>query len=139
MAPLIDPVQIDGLRQIVRALRAVSSDAPKALRIAANNAADLVVVTARAGMPVRSGKARKSVKAKSTRTAARVSEGGNKAPYTPWLDYGGKVGRNNSATRPFIADGRYVYPAYRAKRGEFEKLLRDELHAIVSAAGLEMT
>lgn len=137
--PLIDPVEIVGLRDIVRSLRQVDADAVKALRIAANKAADIVVTEAQRGVPVRSGRARASIKAKSTRTAARVASGGRKAPWMPWLDYGGKVGRHDSATRPFVSDGRYVYPAYRSKRAEFERILRTELAAVVEGAGLEMT
>lgn len=139
MAPLIEPVRIEGLRDMVRALRQVNADLPKALRIAANAAADIVVTEAQRTVPTRTGRAKASIKAKSTRTAARVTSGGRRAPYMPWLDYGGKVGKNNSASRPFIADGRYVYPAFRSKRDEFEKVLRAELAAVVSQAGLELT
>lgn len=139
MAPLIEPVRIEGLREIVRALRQVSADLPKALRLAANTAANIVVDEARRTVPTRSGKAKASIKAKSTRTASRVTSGGRKAPYMPWLDYGGRVGRNDSANRPFIADGRYVYPAFYAKRDEFERVLRAELDAVVRQAGLELS
>lgn len=135
----IEPVQIVGLRETVRALRAIDADLPKAMRVAANKAADIVVVEARSRMPRRSGKAQQSVKAKSTRTAARISSGGRRAAYVPWLDYGGKVGRNDSAVRPFIADGRYVYPAFRDKREAFERAFRAALSDVVTGAGLEMT
>lgn len=134
--PLIDPVQVEGLADLNRALRAISTEAPRALRVAANEAANIVVVEARRRMPSRTGKARASVKAKSTRTAARVSSGGNRAPYVPWLDYGGKVGRNKAVKREFISDGRYVYPAYRDKKQEFERLLTDTLRRVAVDAGL---
>lgn len=139
MAPLIDPVRIEGLRETVRALRQVSNEAPRALRLAANEAAEIVVREARRDMPSRSGRAKQSVRASSTRTAARVTEGGRRAPYVPWLDYGGKVGRGDTASRPFIPDGRYVYPAYRRTRPEFERTLRAGLAAVVRDAGLEMS
>lgn len=138
MAPIIEPVRIDGLREIVRAIRAVDADLAKALRLGANKAAAIVVDAARAKMPSRTGRAKTSVRAKSTRTAARVTSGGKRAPYVPWLDYGGNVGRGNTAHRPFIADGRYVYPAFRANREQFEKIYRDELQDIVRRAGLEV-
>lgn len=138
MAPLIEPVQIEGLRDIVRALRQVDADLPKALRLAANMAADIVVNEARRDVPTRTGRAKASIKAKSTRTAARVTSGGRRAPYMPFLDYGGRVGRNKSVRRPYISDGRYVYPAFRRKRAEFEAVLRDQLRSVVRGAGLEM-
>lgn len=136
--PLIEPVRIDGWREVVRALKAVNADLPKAIRLVANEAAEIVVVEARRDVPRRSGKAQASIKAKSTRTAARVSSGGRKAPYMPWLDYGGKVGRNNSAVRPFQPDGRYVYPAFRRKREEFTKVMQDRLQDLIRRAGLEV-
>jgi hypothetical protein len=135
--PLIEPVRIEGLADLNRSLRRVSSDAPKALRLAANKAADIVVTEARSRVPRRSGKAKASIKAKSTRTAARVSSGGRRAPYMPWLDYGGSVGPNKSVKRPFIADGRYVYPAFRSKRQQFERVLREALAEVARDAGLE--
>lgn len=136
--PIVDAVEIVGFAQLRKALRALGSEGPKALRIASNEAAQLVVDTARAGMPSRSGKARASVKVRSTQTAARVTEGGNRAPYVPWLDYGGKVGRNNTAKRVFIADGRYVYPAYRERKAEFEPLIRESVVRIAADAGLDL-
>lgn len=136
--PTIDPVRIEGLAELARSLRAVNSDLPKALRLAANKAAGIVVAEAQRNVPRRTGRAAKSIKARSTRTAAKVTSGGPRAPYMPWLDYGGKVGRNDTAARPFIADGRYVYPAYRSKREEFERVLRESLADAARAGGLEL-
>jgi hypothetical protein len=135
--PLIDTIRIEGLAQLNRSLRALGSDMPKALRLAANEAAEIVIDTARAKVPRRTGKASASIRASSTRTAARVTAGGRRAPYFPWLDYGGRTGRNNTARRPFIADGRYVYPAFREKRAEFERILRETLTRVIRDAGLE--
>lgn len=136
--PIVDAVEIVGLAALRRSLRALGAAAPKALRVASNEAANLVVDTARPMVPRRSGKAAASIKAKSTQSAARISSGGARAPYMPWLDYGGKVGRNNTASRPFIADGRYVYPAYRQRKSEFEKLITAAVQRIAADAGLEL-
>lgn len=137
--PLVDPIPVEGLRDLARQLRAVDVNLPKALRLAANEAAEIVVVEARTGVPRKSGKAAKSIKARSTRTAARIVSGGNRAPYMPWLDYGGKVGKNNTAVRPFEPDGRYVYPAFRSKREQVEQTYRAALARIIAEAGLEVT
>jgi HK97 gp10 family phage protein len=135
--PLVDPIPVEGLRDLVRRLRAVDANLPKAMRLAANEAAAVVVDEAQLRTPRRSGKAQKSIKAKSTRTAARVTSGGNQAPYMPWLDFGGTVGKNDTARRPFIPDGRYVYPAFRTKRQEVEDTYRAALDRIIDEAGLE--
>jgi hypothetical protein len=136
VAPIVDAVAIEGFREFRAALRAIGREAPRALRVAGNEAADLVVTRARSSMPSRSGKARASVKAKSTQTAVKIASGGNRAPYVPWLDYGGAVGRNDTARRPFIADGRYVYPAYRESKDEFEKILQRVLQRVADEAGV---
>ncbi|MES2211413.1 MAG: HK97 gp10 family phage protein [Chloroflexota bacterium] len=135
----IEPIAVEGLRDFVRSLRALDSGLPKAVRLAANEAANVVVDEAQHRIPKRSGKAAKSIKAKSTRTAARVSSGGRRAPYAPWLDYGGKVGRNKSVERPFIADGRYVYPSFRANRSKVSDTFRKALARIAAEAGIEVT
>lgn len=139
--PLIAPdsLQVEGLRELSRALRRLGSALPKALRIAGNEAADIVVQEAQRRIPKRSGKAARSIKAKSTRTAVRISSGGNRAPYMPWLDYGGPVGRNDATVRPFIADGRYVYPSFSDKREKVNDTYRESLKRIASDAGLEMS
>src|SRR5689334_15341087 len=83
-----EPIKITGLAEFNRALRRMSTDLPKALRQAQNEAAGIVVDWARPRVPVRSGRAARSVRASSTRTAARVTGGGARVPYYPWLDFG---------------------------------------------------
>ena len=82
-------IEVGGLSQLSRALKKVDAEAPKQLRIAFNNAAELLVQGTAPKIPVRSGAAKRSLKARSTRTSARVSVGGNNARYFPWLDFGG--------------------------------------------------
>lgn len=135
--PLVEPIPVEGLRDLVRRLRAVNADLPKALRLAANEAAEIVVQDARPHVPRKTGKAAASIKAKSTRTAARITSGGRRAPYMPWLDYGGAVGRNDTAKRPFISDGRYVYPSFRRNRQKVEDTYKAALGRVIAEAGLE--
>lgn len=135
---MTDPIQIDGLKQFSRDLKKLDNDLPKALRIAFNGAADIVVADARPGIPTKSGKAKASVKARSTRTAARVVGGGNRAPYYPWLDFGGRVGRGRSVTRPFLSDGRYIYNAFYDNSKRFGEVLEAALFDVVRQAGIEV-
>ena len=134
----IDPIRIDGLREFQRDLKKLNSDLPKAMRIALNEAADIVVGEAVPRVPKRSGKAARSIKARSTQTAVRVSGGGNRAPYYPWLDFGGRVGRNKGVRRAFLAEGRYIYAAYGDKRdsGEFAAVLSKALIGVAAQAGI---
>ena len=133
-----EAIKIDGLSTFVKNLKKLDSDLPKALRVAFNAAADVVVQDARVGIPTKSGKAKASVKAKSTQTASRVVGGGNRAPYYPWLDFGGRVGRRHSVKRPFITHGRYIYNAYFDNQAKYAELLEKALLEAVQSAGVEV-
>lgn len=138
---LIQPIKIEGLREFNRGLRSMDKDLPKGLRLAGNEAANIVVAAAKPRVPTgpgRGGHAKSSIKAASTRTAARVSEGGKKFPYMPWLDFGGSVGPNNSVKRPFLKQGRYVWKAFDDERAQVDRVLRAELVKVAdSALGVE--
>ena len=135
---MAEAIAIDGLSQFVRNLKALDRETPKALRVAFNAAADVVVQDARGGIPTKSGRAKGSVKAKSTQTASRITGGGNRAPYYPWLDFGGRVGRNRSIKRPFLKEGRYIYRAYFANRAKYVELLEDALVDAAHRVGIEV-
>lgn len=134
-----DPIKVDGLAQFSRDLRKLDADLPKALRLALNEAADVIVGYAVPRIPKRTGRAARSVKARSTRTAVRVVGGGNRAPYYPWLDFGGRVGPKKSVHRPFLKDGRYIYEGYFVKRSEFSEVLERALLGVARQAGIEVT
>jgi len=136
-----EAIKIEGLAAFSRNLKKVDSDLPKALRVALNEAANVVVEGALPLIPRRTGKAQKALKARSTRTLSRVVAGSARAPYLPWLDFGGEGRkRGRPAKREFIKTGRYVYPTYYKKRdsGEFERVLTRSLQDIVRRSGLEI-
>lgn len=135
---MAEAIAIDGLSQFVRNLKALDRETPKALRVAFNAAVDVVVQDARSGIPTKSGRAKGSVKAKSTQTASRITGGGDRAPYYPWLDFGGRVGRNRSIKRPFLKEGRYIYRAYFANRAKYVELLEDALVDAAHRVGIEV-
>lgn len=132
-------IQVEGLAQLNRALRAVDKDAPKGLRLAFNSAAEILVNEVRPKIPQASGAARRSLVARSTRTSARVGVGGKRAPYYPWLDFGGQ-GRiaGRPGPRPFLREGRYVYPTLREIRPRIESELQSKLTAVIVDSGLEV-
>lgn len=132
-----DPIKIEGLQRLNRSLRAISKDAPKQLRLVGNEAAELVVDDAKPEVPTMSGTAARSVKAASTRTAAQVKAGGARAPWYPWLDFGGRVGINRSVKRQFIKRGRYIFPAYVDNRDQIGEKLEKGMTDLIRDAGLE--
>jgi hypothetical protein len=133
-----DPIKVRGLVEFQRALKDLDGESQKQLRVVFNDAADLVASGARRLVPSRSGRARGSVRVLSTQRAARVAGGSARAPYYPFLDFGGSVGRKGSVRRPFLKDGRYIYATYGRRRDEFRKLLERGLVKLVRDAGLEI-
>jgi hypothetical protein len=133
-----DRVAVEGLEQFRRALRTLDGSLGKVLRLALNEGSALIIDRARPLIPARTGKARRSLKAASSQNTVRVRVGGRAAPYYPWLDYGGNVGRNDSAHRPFISDGRYLYPTLGKYRAEFERILNDALVDVARQAGVDV-
>lgn len=130
-------VEVEGLADFRRSLRSVGSDATKALRIALNSVADLIIGEARKDIPKRSGKAAASLKAASSGATIRIRVGGKKAPYYPWLDFGGKTGRDKSVVRRFYSEGRYLYPTLRKESDRFDERLETALQGVAADAGLE--
>jgi hypothetical protein len=131
-------IEIGGLTKLSRALRAVDKEAPKQLRLTFNDSAALLIDRTRPKIPAITGAARRSLVARSTRTAARVAVGGKKAPYYPWLDFGGKGKKpGRPAQRDFFREGRYVYPTLRQIRPEIESMLQDSIRAVIDNVGLE--
>lgn len=77
----------------------------------------VLVPEIKAAMPVKTGRARSTVKAGASGNTAYVQEGSNAVPYPAWLDDGGVLkptgGRRNTITRARVPGGRYVYPTIR--------------------------
>lgn len=137
----VEPIKVDGLNEFVRNLRKLDSEVPKMLRVSLNAVAGLIVDDAKPRVPHRTGRAAGSIVARSTRTQARVKAGGRKAPYYPFLDFGGRVGRKRSVKRPFLADGRYLYGSYYDMRasGKIDEALTKALLSAAASAGIEVT
>lgn len=131
-------ISITGLAALQKGLRGIDAAAPKQLRLALNDGAQLLVDVTRPKIPEDTGAAARSLVARSTRTSARVAVGGKKAPYYPWLDFGGQ-GRvaGRPAPRDFYGEGRYVYPTLREIRPRIERRLQDALSAVIRDVGLQ--
>lgn len=136
-----EPIRIEGLSQFVRNLKKMNKDLPKAVRLAHNEAAEIVVNWAKPNVPTGpsgGGHAASSVKARSTRTEGRVTGGGAKYPYYPWLDFGGRVGPKRSVIREFINEGRYIYPGFTENVEDVNSALLSALLQVAVQAGVEV-
>lgn len=136
---MADTIKISGLKEFNKSLKQIDKDLPKAVRLALNEAGDVIVDYAKPRVPKKSGRAARSVKAKSTRTAVRVAGGGKRAPYYPWLDFGGAVGPDRSVKRPFLEHGRYIYRGYFLNKDRIVEVAQTELVKVAEQAGFEVT
>lgn len=124
-------ITITGLKQLEERLRAIADDLPDELVKIGNEAAEQVVTIAKGRVPRLRGNARRSLQADSTATEARVQGGGFRAPYYGWLEFGGRVGPGGNVDRPYIRQGRYVFPAFESQRGKIEDDMRSRLAKLV--------
>lgn len=129
-------MQVEGIPELRRSLRDLENGAQKELRLVLNEGADIVADEADNRVPVRSGTAAGSVRARSTQTEGRVVGGGSRAPYYPWLDMGGRVGRNKSIKRPYRSQGRYLFPALESKSDDVMRKLADGIDKLIRKHGL---
>lgn len=135
---LFEPIKIKGVAEIQAALKEMDGESQKRLKVVFDDAAEMVAARARTKIPTRSGRARGSVRARSSQREARVMGGGARVAYYPWLDFGGRVGRRRSVTRPVIKGGRYIYPALAETRDEVYDTLVAALRDLATDAGLEV-
>lgn len=138
MGQAIDPIRVEGLRELQAALKAIDGESQKQLRVVLNDAAGIVVRGAQKRAPVRSGAYRSSIKVASGQREAKVKAGSAKVAYAAWLDYGGNVGRKGRSHRQFMKGGRYVYPAYSSEKTNILAMLNGGLIKLIQQAGLQV-
>ena len=139
-------VQIRGIRELRSAFKRVDAEIPKELRKVLKDIALSVVAGIAAKVPRVSGKAARSVRARSSQTGAAIAVGGATAPYYPWLDFGGTVGRGHrpgvpwsgSVHRDMPVGGRYVYPTIAEKRDDIDRAVEAALVRASHIAGFEV-
>lgn len=136
---VINPIRVEGMRELQRALKELDGESQKEIRVALNRVADTVAQGAARRVPVRTGKARASLRAMSSQRETRVSAGGRKAPYYGWLEFGGRIGKDKSVVRPFVKGGRYLWPTIAANRDALAGAVEGALVDLARAKGLEVS
>lgn len=161
-------LELKGLKEFQSALRNIAPAARKEFATDLKAIGKMVATDAAADMPRVTGKARRSVKVKVVANrgfeGVSISEGGTVAPYVPWLDFGGTVGRGRKSNarvtiasggrvsvqrgrakgtgtvvRPYIKDGRYLYPAYFRRYDDMVAATFEAVKRATTSAGLEVT
>lgn len=136
---MVGRIQVAGLREFQAQLRSMDGALPRQLRLTLNTAAQVVIDYAEPRFPRRSGRAAGSLRARSSQRLARVALGGRRAPYAPWLDFGGRVGPRRSVARPYLKDGRFVYKGLAVRRPEITEVMSTGLTQLARDAGLEVS
>lgn len=134
----IEAVKVTGLRELQAGLKQMDGESQKQLRVVLNEVADGIVKGAQPLVPRRSGAAAASIRAGSSQRLAQVKAGNASAPYYAWLDFGGRVGRNHSVSRPFLAKGRYIWATFDAQKGSVQTKITDGLSKLAKDAGFEV-
>ncbi len=158
-------MELKGLRELQTSLGRVAPEAKREFTAQLRTIGKAVADGAAAEMPRRKGRARKSLKVRVVAgrgfEGVQISEGGAVAPYVPWLDFGGKVGRGRrshatvsvhaggrvsvrrhgslgtgSTTREFIKGGRYLYPEYEKRYDDMVAATFDAVAKAATTAGL---
>ena len=107
------------------------------MRRALNEGSAVIVDNTPPWMPSKTGKARRSVRATSTQTSAKVTEGGARAAYVPWLDFGGKRFRDRVG-RAVRRKGRFIFTTYGKRKDQVNDVLQGALVEMVRGAGFEV-
>lgn len=129
-------VRVDGLAELLTALRKSDRAIAKDIGRAGKSAADIIAKEAAPHVPRRSGAAQASLRAVVAQGGGAVRGGSARVPYYPWLDFGGAVGRNKSTKRPYIRSGRYIYPALRDRRDDVVSSYEQFVGDVLRDAGL---
>jgi hypothetical protein len=113
-----DPVvAVVGLRALNRDLKQLG-DAQRGPMLAYLKAAGVAAATpvadaARSAVPTVTGDLAGTIRVLSSRTGAKVAMGRKRYPYAGWVEFGGTRHRPHVSHRPYVATGRYLFPAAR--------------------------
>jgi len=123
----VDTIKIEGLRELQRTLKRLGDvDTVNAIKKLNRDAAQEAASKAQARVPVRSGKLRQSIRGSGQQAAGVVRAGTARVPYAGPVEFGGYPG-----DRPFVAEGRYIFPAIEEVRKELRTRYEKELARVL--------
>lgn len=114
-------VAVIGMRALSRDLAKLTSDRGalyKALQGAARQAVEPVASATRSALPQVSGRLAGTVRVGATRTGASLKMGTTARRYAGWVEFGGNRRTPWPSSRPYLSQGRYMFPLARDLAGE---------------------
>lgn len=136
---MADRVYLDrtDLARILAQLRILDAEVPEIERGSEEDSADVVARTARMRVPLgptEGGHLRFSVRA----VGPEVRMGGPMFPYTGWLEYGGRVGKDHKVHRTYVPWGRYLNPSYLEHYRRIDAIMDNHVADACHVAGFEV-
>ena len=120
--------EIEGLREVQKALRDLSDDLKDAMKPTHKKAAEIVVDGAKRIAPVRTGRLAASIRAAAVRTGGRVRVGSSAVPYAGPIHFGWPARR--------ITPQPFVYEALDPRRAEVAAVYADRLNQLIVQYGI---
>jgi hypothetical protein len=143
-------IQVTGLRELSSALKQVGAEAPIEMKSAIRRVVEGIAGTIRGKFPHKTGSAASSVVSRASARGGAIAFGGQAAPYAPWLDFGGSVGKGHkpgvawsgSVKRPWegkpSGSGRYTYPTISEARKETDTQIETVVLQVARNNGFEV-
>ncbi len=131
-----------GSDELARAFRSAARALPDEAREITEDAAEALVLWTRAKIPLgpaRNGHVKYTLKATTEGPFIAVEGGDSAHSYFGWLEFGGRVGVNNSVYREVRREGRYIYPTLARRKGDIESLMLDGLDDLMRRHGITVT
>src|ERR1051325_180058 len=115
--PFRPQLEVRGLKELARKVRGADKSLARELQQTNKSVAKRVADEVRPEVPFFTGAAAQSVRARATAQRASVIAGGAKAPYYPWLEFGGTIQPKGAPiTRPKVKGGRSLFPVIARER-----------------------
>lgn len=136
---MADRVYLDrsDVARILAQLRVLDGEIPEMERASEEDSADVVARTARWKIPLgpaEGGHLKFTVRA----VGPEVRMGGPFYPYTGWLEYGGRVGKDHKVYRTYVPSGRYLNPSYLERYERIDRIMDEHEVNACHAAEFEV-
>lgn len=132
-------IEVKNLKEVQASLRKLDPALKKSLNAKIKDISGVVAGKAKALTPTGpagGGHVASSVRPFVKSGATGIRFGSAKFPYAGWLEYGGKVGKHKSVSRPFVKTGRYLGRAYVEEKPEILAEMNEAMDQAINEAGL---
>lgn len=119
----VGKLEIDGLREVQRDLRKLSTATRKELKLTHQKAAEIVVAESKRYVPMRTGALANSIRAAATQIGGRVRVGSAAVPYAGPIHFGWPARR--------IKPQPFIYEALDPRRNEIAQLYAQRIGQLI--------